>query len=39
MSAFNIFATNIACCAAAVWDMDINMNDKNKNGVYDLFLP
>ena len=39
MSAFNIFATNIACCALAVWDIDINLEDKKKSAIFDLFLP
>ena len=39
MSAFNIFATNFACCAAAVWDIDINVDDKKKTAIFNLFLP
>jgi hypothetical protein len=39
MSAFNIFATNFACCALAVWDIDINIDDKKKSAIFDLFLP
>jgi len=39
MSAFNLFATNFACCAAAVWDIDINVDDKKKSAIFDLFLP
>ncbi len=39
MSSFNIFATNFAVCALAVWDMDINVDDKKKSSIFDLFLP
>jgi hypothetical protein len=39
MSAFNIFATNFAVCALAVWDIDINVDSEKKKSIIDLFLP
>ncbi len=39
MSAFNIFATNFAVCALAVWDIDINVDDPKTKRIIDLFLP
>ncbi len=39
MSAFNIFATNFAVMALAVWDIDVNIDDPKKKKLFDLFLP
>ena len=39
MSSFNLFATNFAVCALAVWDIDINVDDPKKKSIFDLFLP
>lgn len=39
MSCFNLFATNLAVCCIAVWDIDIMANNDKLQGVIELFLP
>lgn len=39
IASFNLFATNLAVCFFAVWEQDIEVDDKKQKSLIDLFLP
>jgi magnesium-transporting ATPase (P-type) len=39
LTSFNTFVTAIAICALAVFDQDINVEDKSKKDLIEIFFP